>query len=186
MLEGFSGTGKTTLAKMLEARDWMRLQESAHALPDHVPVLDKGDTRSDYSLLGATLAYVSTVSRMRKDRNVVSEGYLLSDLAYAKVRMALGLSSAYPSMLSICREVLADGCARPDLYVQLSSRPGESGTKVPATGAAKELFRTRYYEALSEVHTELGETDVVSLSTEPDAASTLDKVLAVIKERGLA
>jgi len=71
VLEGFFATGKTNLARHLERRGWPRLQESAHALPDHVPVADRGDTYSDYSLLGATLAYASTISRLRRALNAV-------------------------------------------------------------------------------------------------------------------
>ena len=83
VLEGFSGTGKTSLALGLEKRGWVRLQESAHAVPRDVPVADRADTAADFSLLGATMTYSSVVSKLRGTRKIVSEGYLLSDLAYA-------------------------------------------------------------------------------------------------------
>ncbi len=63
VLEGFSGTGKTTLAKGLESMGWVRLQESAHAVPRDVPVADRADTAADFSLLGATLIYSSIISK---------------------------------------------------------------------------------------------------------------------------
>jgi len=55
VLEGFSGTGKTSLAMGLERRGWLRLQESAHAVPKDVPVAERADTAADFSLLGATM-----------------------------------------------------------------------------------------------------------------------------------
>ena len=190
VLEGFSGTGKTTLAKHLQERGWVRLQESAHALPDHVPVADRGDTYSDYSLLGATLAYSSAISRFRETRNVVSEGYLLSDLAYAKIRFELKKSGAYPAMLAMCREVLSDPVMRPDLYVLLEaghetlhSRQAEKKERDRNTTG---FFKTRYNTALAEIHTELGADKVEKVYTDSDSAATLDAVLAVMRKRGIA
>ena len=119
VLEGFSGTGKTTLAKGLEARGWVRFQESAHAVPREVPVADRADTSADYSLLGATMMYSSMISSLRGTRNVVSEGYLLSDLAYARIRYDLGKSRAFPVMLETCRNLLKETSLRPDLYIVL-------------------------------------------------------------------
>src|SRR5713226_8782971 len=62
VLEGFSGTGKTSLASGLERQGWLRLQESAHAVPKDVPVADRADTPADFSLLGATMVYSSIIS----------------------------------------------------------------------------------------------------------------------------
>ncbi|MGD1054544.1 MAG: hypothetical protein ABR867_00465 [Nitrososphaerales archaeon] len=187
VLEGFSGTGKTTLARYLERRGWLRLQESAHALPDHVPVADRGDTYSDYSLLGATLAYTSTISRLRRTRDLISEGYLLSDLAYAKIRFELKKSTAYPVMLALCKEVLSLPGMRPDLYVLLDAGPEtihcRQVWKKERDRNSTEYFRARYYTTLAEIHEELNETSVEKIHTDPDAGRTFEGVLAVMKKR---
>jgi len=187
VLEGFSGTGKTTIAKRLEKLGWLRLQESAHALPDHVPVAERGDTSSDYSLFGATLAYSSTISRMRGSHRLVSEGFLLSDLAYSKIRFELKKSTAYPAMLSICREVLSDPVLRPDLYVLMTAEPETIGhrqaAKSPRDRNPSEFFRSRYYTAIVEIHRELGETNVESVHTGSRTDETLKRVLAALTTR---
>ena len=117
VLEGFSGTGKTSLAIGLEKRGWIRLQESAHAVPRDVPVADRADTAADFSLLGATMMYSSVISKLRQTRNIVSEGYLLGDLAYAKIRYELKKSDAYPEMERKVKRVLQFPGKRPDLYI---------------------------------------------------------------------
>ena len=189
VLEGFSGTGKTTLARRLEKRGWLRLQESAHALPDHVPVADRGDTYSDYSLLGATLTYSSAISRLRETRDLVSEGYLLSDLAYAKVRFELKKSTAYPALLAICREVLTNPKIRPDLYIVLE--PGHNTIHNGQVGKNERdkrmtgFFRARYYTALAEIHKDLGEWNVERVYTDSDSKVTLKVVLAIMKKRNV-
>jgi len=189
VLEGFSGTGKTTLARRLERRGWLRLQESAHALPDHVPVADRGDTYSDYSLLGATLAYSSAISKLRETRNLVSEGYLLSDLAYAKIRFELKKSTAYPALLAICREVLTNPKIRPDLYIILEAGHNTLYKRQVGKNARDrnmtKFFRTRYYTALAEIHKELGEWNVERVYTDPDSKVTLKVVLALMKKRNV-
>ena len=187
-MEGFSGTGKTTLALGLERLGWVRMQESAHALPDHVPVADRGDTYSDYSLIGATLAYSSTIARLREKRHLVSEGYLLSDLAYAKIRFELKKSTAYPAMLAFCKSVLALREMRPDLYIRLEAGPetihGRQAGKKDRDRNVTELFRSRYYSALAEIHDILGEKRVEKLSTDLDERETLGGALAILKKRG--
>jgi len=187
VLEGFSGTGKTTIARRLEKLGWLRLQESAHALPDHVPVAERGDTSSDYSLLGATLAYSSTISRMRGSHRLVSEGFLLSDLAYSKIRFELKKSNAYPAMLRMCREVLSDPVMRPDLYVLLTAEPETIGhrqaAKTPRDRNSTEFFRSRYYTAIEEIHRELGETNVEGVHTGSKTGETLKRVLAALTAR---
>jgi thymidylate kinase len=187
VLEGFSGTGKTTLAKGLESMGWVRLQESAHAVPRDVPVADRADTAADYSLLGATLINSSIVSKSREVRNIVSEGYLLSDLAYARIRYDLKKSTAFPSMLALCREVLAEPSMRPDLYVLLEARPDtidqRQKMKDDREKNDSEYFRTRYYSALAEVHEELREGNIERVYTDEDKRVTLETIVGLLRKR---
>jgi thymidylate kinase len=189
VLEGFSGTGKTSVAEALEGLGWMRLPESAHAVPNAVPLADRADTSADYSLLGATMVYASVISKSRGERSIVSEGYLLSDLAYALVRYDLKKSTAFPSMLEICRSILREEDLRPDLYVQLEARPGviraRQRLKAQRESNTSEFFRARYYTALSEVHRELGEANVVKVETDSHLDVTLSRVIEVLKEKGV-
>ncbi len=187
VLEGFSGTGKTTLATGLEERGWLRFQESAHAVPKDVPVADRADTSADYSLLGATMVYSSLISKFRKTRNIVSEGYLLSDLAYAKIRYDLKTSEAYPGMLAMCREVLKVPAMKPDLYILLEAGSDTIEKRQLNKGERErnltEYFRTRYYSALAEIHEELGESNTEKVQTDSDMGVTLVAILSVMKNR---
>lgn len=188
VLEGFSGTGKTTIARGLESAGWVRLQESAHAVPRDVPLADRADTAADFSLLGATMVYTSLIARLRGERNLVSEGYLLSDLAYAKIRYELKKSDAYPSMVAVCRRILQEEAARPDMYILL--RAGSETIEKRQMGKEErernvtEFFRERYYSALSELHSELGEQRVEVVQTDSDSEATLKEVLGIIGEKG--
>ena len=187
VLEGFSGTGKTSLAQELERRGWMRLQESAHAVPRDVPVADRADTAADFSLLGATMIYSSVVSKLRGTRKIVSEGYLLSDLAYAKIRYELKLSDAYPSMVTLVRRILEVQALRPDLYILLKAGPEtinhrQQGKDERERNTA-EFFRTRYYTALAEIHEELKETETEVVETDHDVEVTLASVLETLERR---
>ena len=186
-LEGFSGTGKTTLALGLEKAGWVRLAESAHAVPRIVPVAERADTAADFSLLGATMVYSSVISKMRSERNIVSEGYLLSDLAYARIRFDLGKSEAYPSMLEMCRTILRQESLRPDLYVLLEARPdtieARQHGKDDRERNVTEFFRTRYYTALREIHRELGQANVEKLYSDSDPVATLSAVMGLLKKK---
>ena len=189
VLEGFSGTGKTTLAKAMERRGWLRLKESAHAVPKEVPVADRADTFADYSLVGASMVYSSLISKFRRKRNIVSEGYLLSDLAYAKIRYELKKSAAYPVMMALCKEILADPVMRPDLYIILragtetiDSRQRRKNTR---ERNVTEFFRTRYYPALSEIHDELHQSNTVRVGTDGDMEATLGRILTVLRSKRL-
>jgi thymidylate kinase len=189
VLEGFSGTGKTSLATALENMGWLRLQESAHAVPKDVPVADRADTPADYSLLGATMVYSSIISKLRGTRNIVSEGYLLSDLAYARIRYDLKKSRAFPSMLTVCREMLSDPGLRPDLYIVLEAGAETIGQRQRGKDERErnltEFFRTRYYSALAEVHEELGEREIDRLQTDSDLNVTLQAILEILRRRNL-
>ncbi len=190
VLEGFSGTGKTSLATGLERRGWLRLQESAHAVPREVPVADRGDTQADFSLLGATMVYSSIISKLRGTRNIVSEGYLLSDLAYARIRYDLKKSDAYPSMLTLVRRMLKEQSLRPDLYILLKAGSETIDQRQRDKGERErnvtEFFRTRYYTALAEIHEELSEKASEVVETDSDLDATLRSVLEVIGKSRVA
>ena len=187
VLEGFSGTGKTSIAVGLERRGWLRLQESAHAVPKDVPVADRADTAADFSLLGATMMYSSVISKLRQTRNIVSEGYLLGDLAYAKIRFELKKSDAYPDMVRMVKRVLEVPAMRPDLYILLKAgletinhrQMGKDERERNVT----EFFRTRYYTALAEIHEELKEGKSEVIETDSDLDATLSKILDVLSRR---
>lgn len=184
VLEGFSGTGKTSLAMGLERRGWLRLQESAHALPKEVPVADRADTAADFSLLGATMTYSSIISKFRGTRNVVSEGYLLSDLTYAKLRYELKKSTAYPSMMAMVKRILEEPAMRPDLYILLKAGPAtidrRQRDKDDRERNLTEFFRNRYYGALAEIHQEVKEDKVEVVETDSDTDVTLGIIQDVL------
>lgn len=186
VLEGFSGTGKTTLAQGLESRGWLRVQESAHTVPREVPVAERADTAADYSLFGATMTYSSIIAKQRHSRNIVSEGYLLGDLAYAKIRFELKKSHAYPSMLAMCRNVLDEAVMRPDLYIVLKANHEVIGlrqrNKEERERNETEFFRTRYYSALEEIHSELKENRTEVLQTDSDSEATLVNIFELLEK----
>ena len=190
VLEGFSGTGKTSLAKGLEEVGWLRLEESAHAVPRSVPLVDRADTYADFSLFGSTMMYCSTIAQSRGERMIVSEGYFLSDLTYAKIRFELKKSTAYPSMLKFCKDLLSDEMLRPDLYVVLQARPETIGTRQLGKDERErnetDHFRDRYYTALSEIHRDLGESKVEPLYTDTDMKVTLGSLTELLKRKGIA
>ena len=184
VLEGFSGSGKTSLAMGLERQGWLRLQESAHAVPRDVPVADRADTAADFSLLGATMVYSSEISKLRSKLNIVSEGYLLGDLAYAKIRYELKKSDAYPSMVTMVKRILEEPAMRPDLYILLKAGPDiidmRQKGKDERERNVTEFFRTRYYTALAEIHEELGEEKSELVETDADLEVTLSNILEVL------
>ena len=184
MLEGFSGTGKTSLAMGLERRGWLRLQESAHAVPKDVPVAERADTAADFSLLGATMTYSSIITKLRGTRNIVSEGYLLGDLAYAKIRYELKKSDAYPSMVAMVKRILQEPAMRPDLYILLKA--GEETIDIRQRSKDErernptEFFRTRYYTALEEIHGEMKEKNVEVVETDSDIDAALQEIVQIL------
>jgi thymidylate kinase len=187
VLEGFSGTGKTTLAMALEGEGWLRLVESAHAVPKEVPVAERADTAADYSLVGATMTYSSLISRRRKTSDVVAEGYLLSDLAYAKIRHGLGKSSAFPHLMALARAILSEPELRPDLYIMLRAKPETIDQRQVGKDERErnisEVFRSGYYEALEQFHAELGQGNVETVFTDSDVNLTLQEVKSAIGKR---
>lgn len=189
VIEGFSGTGKTTIARKLEERGWLRMAESAHVVPRDVPVADRADTFADYSLFGATMVYCSLVKKFREKRSIVSEGYLLSDLAYARIRFDLHKSEAYTSMLSMCEEMLSHSELKPDLYILLQAAP-DTISKRQARKNEREknldnYFRTRYYSALAELHERFGQESVETVYSDSDIGATLSAVTAILARRKL-
>jgi thymidylate kinase len=189
VLEGFSGTGKSSLAMGLERLGWLRLQESAHAVPKEIPVADRADTAADFSLLGATMTYSSIISKMRQTRNVVSEGYLLSDLAYAKIRYELKKSDAYPSMVAMCKRILEEPALRPDLYILLEAGPDTIDLRQKGKDEREknmtEFFKTRYRSALAEIHEELHERKPVVVETDSNTDATLGVILKVLERHSV-
>jgi len=187
VLEGFSGTGKTSLAMGLERRGWLRLQESAHAVPKDVPVAERADTAADFSLLGATMTYSSIITKLRRTRNIVSEGYLLGDLAYGKIRYELKKSDAYPSMVAMVKRILQEPAMRPDLYILLKAREEtidiRQRSKDERERNPTEFFRTRYYTALEEIHDEMKEKNREVVETDSDIEATLQEILRILARR---
>ncbi len=187
VLEGFSGTGKTSLAMGLEQRGWLRLQESAHAVPKDVPVAERADTAADFSLLGATMTYSSIVSKLRQTRNIVSEGYLLGDLTYAKIRYELKKSDAYPDMVRIVKRILEEPAMRPDLYIILKAGTETINNRQKVKNERErnvtDFFRARYYTALDEIHREMGEEKTEVVETDSDLEVTLGAILGVLERR---
>ncbi len=187
VLEGFSGTGKTTLAKELEGAGWLRFTESAHAVPKTVPLAERADTFADYSLLGATMTYLSTLSRARDRRNIVAEGYLLSDLAYAKIRYEQGKSTAFPIMMAACKGILSNPALRPDLYIILESRTSTIEDRQQRKGErernASKFFRERYYSALAEIHEELNERSVERFRNDSKKEAAFAELVDLLRRR---
>jgi thymidylate kinase len=187
VLEGFSATGKTSLAILLEKRGWLRLQESAHAVPRDIPVADRADTAADFSLLGATLMYSSIITKLRDTKKIVSEGYLLGDLAYAKIRYELKKSDAYPAMMTLVKRVLEEPAMRPDLYLVLRAGPETIGVRQLSKDERErnvtEFFRNRYYTALAEIHQELDEAQPEPVETDGDPEVTLQEILRILTGR---
>lgn len=187
-LEGFSGTGKTTIAKWMEKKGWLRIAESAHVVPRQVPVADRADTFADYSLVGATMQYCSVISMNRDKRNIVAEGYLLSDLAYARIRYELGKSEAFPALLSLVKRIVADRETRPDLYILLKAGSDTISRRQKRKNERErnvnEFFRSRYYTAIEELHRRLDQKEVEVIRTDLTRRQTLSQISAALKSRG--
>ena len=189
VLEGFSGTGKTSLAEGLEERGWLRLPESAHVVSGQVPVADRADTYADFSLVGATMQYSSIIANSREHRDIVSEGYFLGDLAYAKIRYDLGKSDAFPILLTLVKRILSDKKMQPDLYLLLKARPETiSGRQVAKSEREKnlnEVFQSGYYSAITEIHERLGQNELEVVYSDGGRSETLGEIFRILRAKGL-
>lgn len=189
VLEGFSGTGKTSLARGFEERGWLRLAESAHVISKEVPVADRADTYADFSLVGATMQYCSIIASNREKRDIVSEGYLLGDLAYARIRYDLGTSDAFPVLLTLVKRLLLDRKMQPDLYLLLKAKPetitGRQVAKDERERNLTEFFRNRYYSAIMEIHERLGQDRLEVVYSDGGQAETLGEIFRLLKDKGL-
>ena len=189
VLEGFSGTGKTTLAKTLERRGWLRLAESAHAVSSEIPVGERANTFSDYSLVGATMQYASIIARSRRDRDIVAEGYFLSDLAYALIRYDLRKSAAFPHLLEMVRNVLRERVLQPDLYLLLRAHSAtirrRQEEKNEREKNVSKFFRERNYTAIEYIHGELRQGKLEIVNTDSDAEKTLARIIVKLRRHGI-
>ena len=143
---------------------------------------------ADFSLLGATMVNSSVVASARGNRDIVSEGYLLSDLAYARIRYELKLSEAFPEMMALCKKLLEHDRMRPDLYILLEAGKDtiarRQGGKGDRERNVTRFFRERYYSAIEEIHEELGEKNVEKVFTDSDPRVTLRLVLEKARRGG--
>ena len=188
VLEGFSGTGKTTLAKTLERRGWLRLAESAHAVSSEIPVGERADTFSDYSLVGATMQYASIIARSRRERDIVAEGYFVSDLAYALIRYDLRKSAAFPHLLEMVRKILRERVLQPDLYLLLRAHSAtirrRQEEKNEREKNVSKFFSERYYSSIEYIHGELGQRNLEIVNTDSDPDRTLARIVVKLKSHG--
>ena len=133
------------------------------------------------------MMYSSVVSKLRQSRNIVSEGYLLADLAYAKIRYELKKSDAYPDMVPMVKRVLEVPGMRPDLYILLKAEHETIDNRQLDKGERErnmtEFFRTRYYTALAEIHRELGEERTEVVQTDSDLDATLRVIMETLERR---
>jgi thymidylate kinase len=190
VLEGFSGTGKTTLATKLEQRGWLRLMESAHALPSEIPVADRANTFADYSLVGATMQYSYPIYSARGRKHIVAEGYFISDLTYAMIRQKLNKSSAFQSLFNLVRAMLAEPQLQPDLYLLLKARgntiDNRQSEKNDRERNISRYFRVEYYKIIGRLHQQLQQQKVEIVETDSNLAETLKAVESLVRRHGLA
>lgn len=184
VLEGFSGTGKTSLAKMLERDGWLRITESAHSLPPDIPLADRADTYSDYALLGQVLTSTPQIRRLRSRRRVVAEGYFLSDLAYFKIRQTLRLSNAFPSIYRLVSEIMKDQTLAPDLYILLEADSGEIGRRQARKRARDRnestYFFEKYYEFIKEFHKALNQPNYTVVHSHSRTSQTYRQIRNIL------
>lgn len=182
VLEGFSGTGKTTIANLLEKKGWLHLTESAHAVSSDVPLADRADVYSDYSLIGATLRTCGVIAHNRKHRNIVSEGFLVNDLTYSLIRQKRGQSDAASEMFTIVGSVLRRPLLHPDLYVLLIADDKtimkRQKLKSDRDRLTNRFFRKTFYSTIRDLHELFGHTNVVEVRTDKGPEAAVDEILA--------
>jgi thymidylate kinase len=182
-LEGFSGTGKTTISRNLYNKGWVSIPESAHVVPDSVPLADRGNTYSDYALIGASLMRMYEIASLRKNKYVVADGYIVSDLTYAKIRYEKGLSNAYPALYNFVKSILGDENIVPDLFIVLTAKEKtikeRQRFKEERDKNLSKYFMKRYYRILYGLHKEMRHK-FVNLSTDDDIEVTAEKILQMV------
>ncbi|HKT22468.1 MAG TPA: hypothetical protein VJR06_07675, partial [Nitrososphaerales archaeon] len=104
-----------------------------------------------------------------------------------KIRYELKKSNAYPSMVTMVRNMLQDDALRPDLYILL--RAGQDTinhrqmVKDERERNESDFFRTRYYSALAEIHQDLGESKIEEVETDSHVEATLRSILEILERR---
>jgi thymidylate kinase len=184
-LEGFSGTGKTTISRLLARRGWVAIPESAHFVPKTVPLADRGNTYSDYALIGATLTSSYDIVNLRRERNVVADGYIVSDLTYSKIRYERGQSKAYPVLRRFVFSLLKDKLLVPDLFVVLKADEDtiyrRQKYKEEREKNINIYFMERYYKILYMLHREMGH-NFTNLSTDERKEKTERKIVEMVEK----
>ena len=189
VLEGFSGTGKTTIANMFEKKNWLHITESAHAIANEIPVADRGNVYSDYSLIGATLRTSGIIAGNRRKRNIVSEGYFISDLAYAMIRQKQGLSEAASEFFPIVGHVIKKKKLQPDLYVLLTASDRSilkrQKLKSDRDRLTNKFFRDNFNTIIMDLHQLFGHKNIVIVSTDKGRDATYRQIVDIMQKRRL-
>nr|WP_276977297.1 hypothetical protein [Ferrimicrobium acidiphilum] len=187
VLEGFSGTGKTTIANALEQLGWMHLTESAHAISADIPLADRGDVYSDYSLMGATLKTCGVIANNRARRNIVSEGFLVNDLTYSLIRQKRGQSDAAAEFFSIVGNVLRRPALKPDLYAILMADEKaimkRQKLKSDRDRLTNKFFRKTFYQTLNDLHELFGHKNTLVVKTDSGKDAAVKEILKAISRR---
>ncbi len=161
------------------------MAESAHIVSSQVPLAERADTFSDYSLVGATMQYCSIIARSRREKEMVAEGYLLSDMAYALIRYELGMSSAFPHLVPLVRRIMSDRQLEPDLYFILKARSSTISRRQEEKNDREknmsEFFMRRYYTAIEQLHREFEQDNFEVVNTDGDAEKTLTRIMTKLE-----
>ena len=181
VLEGFSGTGKTTVANALEQIGWLHLTESAHTVSVDIPLADRADIYSDYSLFGATLKTTGIIAHNRDRRNIVSEGFLVNDLTYSLIRQKRGQSDAASEFFSIVGSVLNKPALKPDLFVILMADEKaimkRQKLKSDRDRLTNRFFRDTFYQTLNDLHALFGHRNTIVIRTDKGKDEAVKEIL---------